>query len=60
MSILSTPTPDYQGQGSTRPAHMTEGLLAWLKSLFHTPTPVYRTAPVPEDGQTQKAKESAR
>jgi hypothetical protein len=60
MSILSTPTPAYQGQETT-PPQPSQGFLAWLKSLFQTPTPVYRIAPVPsEPAQAQRAKEPER
>ena len=54
MSILSTPTPAYQGNGA-QPSAQPSGLFGWLMSLFQTPTPTYQTAPEPSE-QTQNAK----
>ena len=61
MSILSTQTPDYQGQGSRTPAQPSQGILGWLLSLFRTPTPVYQTAPIAQTSRpSQQAKDSER
>jgi hypothetical protein len=61
MSILHTPTPPYQGQEPGNPEQSSQGFFGWVTSLFRTPTPVYKTAPEPSDGQAQaKAKEPKR
>lgn len=58
MSILTTPTPDYQGNG-TKPSAQPAGLFGWLTSLFQTPTPSYKTPPEPSE-PAQNAKQSKR
>jgi hypothetical protein len=61
MSILHTPTPNYQGQDSMEPEQPSQGFLGWLTSLFRTPTPVYQTAPAAQPSkETQQAKQSER
>jgi hypothetical protein len=58
MSILTTPTPDYQGSG-TKPSTQPTGLFGWLTSLFQTRTPAYKTLPESSE-QAQKARQSKR